>query len=1128
MNKKIQKLSEASYEINGISSEIQSFINISCNPKYSVIVEACAGSGKTWLLVNRILHILLNGAETSEILAITFTNKAAKEILKRLMNLLKELSLSSDEKISILLYERGISEKKILKFIPLARNLYQKLIIKNQNLSIYTFHGWFAYLMQITPLFFKSIRGYKLIEFTGKIMEDAYNQLITLVSKSKDESIIKKSLIILYDLVGTSNENIRKLLNIFIDKRVEWWILSRNNKNNAIEILRKLMGKDSKLDARFSLWKNSSKISDINVIVHLLKKGSLINKKRALIIEKILLSNPSANNFSILTNQFFDKNGKLRSNLKTKDLKNELVRYFKSDELLSVNKFDIKFKKIAEYLKELLKRSKESSILLINKALFKLGNIYLNIYQKIKFKKRVIDFSDLEWKIYCLFTDNNHVIYLQNRLNTLYKYILLDEFQDTSPLQWIIIKSWIEKYNIKKIKPSIFIVGDPKQSIYRFRHADPRIFTAACKLLKKRNAFVLRANRTWRNSIDLINVFNLSFKKNPIYTKQTTCCKNIGNVWRLPLVTNTFFFEKNINKNILKNNIYNNSPDNFYEEEDDFHKKEGKMIAQILLYLKKNFSINNTKSYNTKNNRNLIWSDVIILIRKRTHLLSYESALRYFGIPFISDKRNGLLESLEITDLIALLKFLNIPSDSLSLAHVLKSPISGSSDEDLIILAKRSEKTWWKRLQAICKDNIELFSLKRIYNLLKKWLAISLNLPVCNLLDIILYEGKIIKRYIQYTAEFKRNQVIGNIYKFLELSFKLNLNNYITLSKFIDILSNLDDKVENNSPSEEKVNAYVNAVRILTVHSAKGLEAPVVIILDANHSKQNSDKIGILCNWPQNKLKPEHFSVYSHEKGMARNILFKREKKFKEQEDWNLYYVALTRAKQLLIISGVRDKNKTNGLILNSWYERLKGATDLSINFLENIINNSSKLINLYNSNFKESNKIIFSLFESPCLELKNKSIINIAHDKINIDKGIIFHNLLERLCLQKKWPIIVPTIDFISRWLKCSLSLAKIGQEYVIKVLSQSHLRRFFDASKYLKAYNEMEIVINNITFRLDRVVEFNDEIWIIEYKLNLFKSEEKIYRIQLKKYRNSLKTIWMKKKIRVAFITSDGNLLE
>ncbi|WP_433635029.1 UvrD-helicase domain-containing protein [Candidatus Profftella armatura] len=1126
MNQKIQKSSEISYDINGISSNIQSFINISCNPKYSVIVEACAGSGKTWLLISRILHILLNGAKASEILAITFTNKAAKEILKRLMNLLKELSLSSDKKIEILLYERGISKKKILNFIPLARNLYQKLIIENQNLSIYTFHSWFAYLMQITPLFSKSIRGYKLIEFTGKIIENAYNQLITFVNKSKDKSIIKKSLITLYDFFGTSNENIRKLLNAFIDKRVEWWILSRNNNNNAIEILRKLMGKDIISDARFSLWKNSSKINEINIIVNLLKKGSLINKKRALIIEKILSSNPSINNFSILSNQFFDKNGKLRSNLKTKDLKNELIKYFKNGELLSINKFDIKFKKIAEYLKKLLKRSKESSILSINKALFKLGNMYLNIYQKIKFKKRVIDFYDIEWKIYCLFTNDNHVIYLQNRLNILYKYILLDEFQDTSPLQWIIIKSWIKKYSVKKIKPSIFIVGDPKQSIYRFRHADPRIFTAACKLLKKRNGFILRSNRTWRNSINLINVLNLSFKKNPIYTKQTTACKNIGNVWRLPLATNTFFFEKNFHTNILKDNINSN---NFHEEEDIFYKNEGKMIAQILLYLKKNFLINNTKSNNIKNNRNLIWSDVMILIKKRTHLLSYENALRHYGIPFISDKRSGLLESLEITDLIALLKFLNMPSDSLSLAHVLKSPISGSSDEDLIILAKRSEKTWWKRLKAICKENVQSLSLKRIYNLLKKWLAISLNLPVCDLLDIILYEGKIIKRYTQYTVAFKINQVIGNIHKFVELSFKLNLKNYITLSKFIDILSNLDNKIENNSIDEEKINVSTNSIRILTVHSAKGLEAPIVIILDSNHSKHNSDKIGILCNWPQNKLKPKHFSVYSSEKGMARDILFKIEEKFKEQEDWNLYYVALTRAKQLLILSGIRNKNKTNGLILDSWYNRLKGATDLSIDFLKNIINNSSEIINC-NSNYKKSNKITLSLFKSPCLEIKNnlKTNANIIHDKINIDKGIIFHDLLERLCSQKKWPIIVPTTNFISKWLKCSLSLAKIGRKYVIKILSKSHLRRFFDSSKYLKSYNEMEIIINNITFRLDRVVEFNDEIWILEYKLNLFKSEEKIYRIQLKNYCNSLKTIWTKKKIRAAFITSDGNLLE
>jgi ATP-dependent helicase/nuclease subunit A len=94
------------------------------------------------------------------------------------------------------------------------------------------------------------------------------------------------------------------------------------------------------------------------------------------------------------------------------------------------------------------------------------------------------------------------------------------------------------------------------------------------------------------------------------------------------------------------------------------------------------------------------WSDIMLLVRKRTHLAAYENALRAAGIPFISDKRGGLLESLEIADLIALLTFLITPNDTRALAHVLKSPIIGAADDDLVQIARRAAQAdgghWWQ------------------------------------------------------------------------------------------------------------------------------------------------------------------------------------------------------------------------------------------------------------------------------------------------------------------------------------------------------------------------------------------------------------------------------------------------
>jgi ATP-dependent helicase/nuclease subunit A len=101
-----------------------------------------------------------------------------------------------------------------------------------------------------------------------------------------------------------------------------------------------------------------------------------------------------------------------------------------------------------------------------------------------------------------------------------------------------------------------------------------------------------------------------------------------------------------------------------------------------------------------KGERAMRWSDIMLLVRKRTHLAAYENALRAAGIPFISDKRGGLLESLEIADLIALLTFLITPNDTRALAHVLKSPIIGAADDDLVQIARRAAQDdgghWWR------------------------------------------------------------------------------------------------------------------------------------------------------------------------------------------------------------------------------------------------------------------------------------------------------------------------------------------------------------------------------------------------------------------------------------------------
>ncbi|MGB4346089.1 MAG: UvrD-helicase domain-containing protein, partial [Burkholderiaceae bacterium] len=145
---------------------IQTFVRIACDPGRSVIVEACAGSGKTWLLVARMLRLLLAGAEPAALLAITFTRKAAQEMRERLLALLSDLALQDDSTVLNLLMERGLDEAAALASLPTARGLYQRVLSGPGGMSVDTFHSWFARLLQIAPLSSGVPHGYALEDKT--------------------------------------------------------------------------------------------------------------------------------------------------------------------------------------------------------------------------------------------------------------------------------------------------------------------------------------------------------------------------------------------------------------------------------------------------------------------------------------------------------------------------------------------------------------------------------------------------------------------------------------------------------------------------------------------------------------------------------------------------------------------------------------------------------------------------------------------------------------------------------------------------------------------------------------------------------------------------------------------------
>ena len=1080
------------YEINGAAADAARFTAIACDPARSVVVEACAGSGKTWLLVARILRLLLAGAEPSEILAITFTRKAAQEMRERLLHLLRELALASDDEVIAILRERGVNEFDLPAMLPAARGLYERVLRSAQALSIDTFHSWFGRLLQIAPLASGVPHGYTLKESIGELQADAYSRFMRSVNDKGNEAL-RAALVELYELAGDGT--VRRLLDAFLDKRAEWWACGQCG--DPLAWLHELCGADADSDARLRLWEDAALTQRVLRIAALLGKGSAVNRQRATAIEQAMSGCPCVTHFDALVNEFFDDKGNPRKNRGTKDLARAVQDALGEDGMAA---FEQEFVDLGLALLRLQQRSAEKIVMRLNRALFTAGAAYVEVYQAVKAEQRVFDFADLEWHAYHLLSDDEHAAYLQSRLDARYRHVLLDEFQDTNPLQWSIVQAWLAAYGSDQQRPSVFIVGDPKQSIYRFRRAEPRVFAAARDQLVAQGADFLRTNQTRRNAQGIVDVINAGFVQNPIFQPQTTLSPQPGAVWRLPLVQQEKADKAAWSPAQLRDPL--TTPRE--EEEDERRLQEGRAVAQALWRAREQLGLKS-------------WSDVMLLVKKRTHLRAYESALREAGIPFASDRRGGLLASLEIADLIALLRFLITPNDSLALAHVLKSPIVGATDEDLIVLAQTVGKTWWQRLHAL--DAVSLSpALQRGLSLLQHWLQLAPHLPVHDLLDRILHEGDVVACYASNASPLTRGQVLGNIEAFTELALSLDAGRYPSLPKFIHALDGLQKADDSDAPDEAGIDAAADAVRILTIHSAKGLEAPVVVLLDANHSEAMREDHGVLCAWSQEDGRPQHFSAFGRqaERGLARAHLFEEEARLKVQEDWNLLYVAATRAKSLLIVSGVAETRGAtdNGIAPGRWYDRLQAAETMRFEALP------------LRAEASTAGEFDLPLFDPPALPAPVPAPA--SHSNELIDEGIALHALLERLTHAPAWPPQLPEAEAIAAWLQCESALARTVRAQAEAILSSAELRRFFDPSSFRFARNEMEIVTAEGALRFDRIVMCEDALWILDYKRQLLDSERAGYAQQLARYRAAARELFTDAEIRSALITAEGQFIE
>ncbi|CAH1388221.1 UvrD-helicase domain-containing protein [Candidatus Nitrotoga sp. M5] len=1086
--------------------EMKNFIAL--NPQHSVVVEACAGSGKTWLLVSRILRLLLSGVRPGEILAITFTRKAAQEMQARLHEWLHFLATQDDTAVRAFLMERELHDVND-NLLTRARSLYRECLLAQPAITINTFHGWFMQIIQRAPLNADLLIGMQLLERTSALYEEAWQMFADSLRAAPDE-VTAQEMQWLFAEYGLHNT--RALLKNFVQKRAEWWAYTSGQDDAvgyAIEQLRIKLDVNPADDPLAVLQDK-----DFELIVEsfssLLQSGSAAQQKVARMLADTLLLQDVHARFKALSDGLYTKNDEPRK--------------LKANKGQDEERYTSLCCAIFESLQSVRDALTEREALRMNQAALHCGAALLQHYQDLKLRQQLMDFTDVEWQVCCLLNQSDCAEYMQYKLDTRYKHVLLDEFQDTNPVQWQILQAWFAASAAVESRPTVFVVGDPKQSIYRFRRADARLFGEVRVWLQQEfGAHYLSQNITRRNAPKVLQAVNSVFDAQPDgfidFETHIAHHTNLpGFVAALPLA----LVENSVEIDIFSRSRWLRNPllEARIEQATGEREAEAQQFAAGIADIVARWSVHNADG----TVRRAEYADIMVLVRKRTHLRVYESALRTCRIPFLTSRRGGLLDTLEAEDIQALLTFLITPFADLELAQVLRSPFFACSDSDLMQLAQEEiGGNWWSRLQRCVQNDAATAELSRAYRLLNNWLDRADKLPVHDLLDRIYFEGDLLHRYEAALPVEMHETIRANLQAFMEIALNVDAGRYPSLPRFLAELRELRLADNNESPDEGKVGEVGNAVRIFTVHEAKGLEAPIVWLLDANDTHRKPDSYSVLLDWPPNAPQPVHFSLFTdkRKRGAKRTAYFDAEEDYIRREEMNLLYVAMTRAKQALLVSGNGELKEA------SWYDRIATTVEEEDNPLLNAADN---LVPVLPSVAVDIDVALLHPFPTGQRIVRSNAAQR---------QGTWLHTLLQHLSASSPdIPILLTADEFKKREItdKAALQLQHgISSDDMDSLWQQAQhlltlptLQRFFDPQCYCKAYNEMPYVnARGELRRIDRLVEFDDEVWVLDYKSGAISSSG-IHIVQMQEYRVAMQTVYAEKIVRCALIFSDGTLSE
>ena len=1153
----------ASYELNQQAVSAERFYAIACDPRRSVAVEACAGAGKTWMLVSRMLRALLEdeavdgGCEAHEILAITFTKKAAGEMRLRLQMWLAEFATAPLEKLEEELIARGLSLQVAKNKREALQNLYQKLLAGGRGVQIRTFHGWFAALLRTAPLSvlddLNLPANYQLLEndklavpgvwrrFFAKLLQDAaakrdFEELVdehgrSQALKALEEALAKRVEFELADQAGVVETSVLHFATQFAE------FAGFESPNDVF--LRDATRRQILLDAAKILGAATQASFSVKGVE--LEQAVASNDYEAAIAALLTDKGmPRKFNATLAENEFVARAQDLALRLQSADLQHKAWQH--------------------------------------QTRMARLTRLLIAEFSALKRERCWVDMNDVERAAQRMLADVELSGWVQERLDARVKHLMIDEFQDTSPLQWQALYAWLSGYSGAATAPSVFIVGDPKQSIYRFRRAEPQVFIAAKTFVRDGlDGDVLSCDHTRRNAPEVLQAVNstlLAAQEQGEYAgfrAHSTAQTAAGQVLRLPRIPRPDKAEKN---DISNEHQWRDSlTEPRFEDEERLATQECRQAAAYLAQ-----QLAQGKKINK----------IMVLARKREILNVMQTELQALGIASQQPEKAQLADAPEVQDVVALLDALVSTAHDLSLALALKSPIFGLDDADLVQIARLQRSflaadsqgadsarrvSWYELLQAdsVCYSLQNKEQTSEQIRWLQEKIGVKLalwkdwldSLPPHDALDAIFHDGDLLARFVSAAPATRREAVLANLQALLRAALDINAARYATPYAFVRAMKS--GRSASSRASEQSMvdatqtvaapaHSDEHAIKLLTIHGAKGLEAELVLLLDTDPERNKNETMSVLVDWPGESAAPESFVFLTSESKPAPSVAVAlvAEKAARQREELNAFYVAMTRAERQLVISSKAPHVGAE----HSWWQRLEeyaAAVEaaevlvLSTSSTSNMPTTATSAIvgdeaialkvlpDVISSSNNEQKKHLAGVFID---DVATKYIVNNTANKDDIEDdvnsegdsegdslesriGQAMHRLLERGDVGNAQSVAA------------AFGLTQVDAERAAQMAQRIVAGEgawAWDAAVLSWQGNEIELMAKGQLLRLDRLVRRADtgDWWVLDYKSESQPQHQPELLAQMRGYMAAVQACYLGEKVRGAFLTGNGKMME